>query len=179
MFRKLIPLTFLSLIVIQLVGFNVYFFNEKAKIKKQIKTYIKEGVPKNQMNTFLFSKNQFKQINWIKANKEFKIGENYYDIVWSKTNKNNEIILFCVNDKQETKLFQHLNTFLDKNLGKNNQTNSLAFVFQILNSPFVISDLNLPFYLIDFNEKKINYTFYTNSLSEGNYFIFLPPPNFC
>lgn len=163
----------------QLVGFDIYFYNEQAKIKKQLKTYLKEGVPKNQLKDFHFSKSEISALNWTKPNKEFKIGERFYDVVWRKNLETGKIYFQCVDDAQESQLFKNLAQYLDKNLGKQNHQSSLGFVFSVINTPLLLSEFHYEFAKPISDEKQQKISFYFQLLSEGYYSVTLPPPNIC
>jgi len=164
---------------VQLVEFDIYFYNEQAKIKKQLKTYLKEGVPKNQLKAFEFTKQEVSILNWTKPTKEFKIGNRFYDVVWRKNLETGKIYFQCVDDAQESILFKNLAQYLDKNLGEQNHRSSLGFVFSVLNTPLILSEFQYEISTPIFSEKQQKISFYFRLLSEGYFDITLPPQNIC
>ena len=175
MFRKVISILIICIFSIQLVGFTVYFFHEKAKISKQLKTYLKKGVPKNQLINFDFSKVQFQNLQWTKLKKEFKIEDRYYDIVWKKDHKG-RVILQCVDDQQESKLFKNLAFYLEKNITKKSQNNSIGFMFEIVNHPYIINEKTLLYSYLSVNEiSKVRF-YINNNLLCGHNTIPKQPP---
>jgi hypothetical protein len=175
MFRKLLPFVLLGLILFQLLGFTVYFSFEKAKIQKQLKSYLKEGVPKDQLKHFVFSATELKALNWIKRN-EFKIGENYYDVVWKKTDKNGLFNLECVDDKQETKLFKQLAHYVDFNLGNKQAGDPIKVWFSYLNQPLICNTSeNISF--VKINSFQTHYFAYSHFYEAVGQKIPSPPPN--
>jgi hypothetical protein len=176
MLRKVIPAFFLLVFFTQVLGFTVYFNHEKNKIRKELKTIIKEGVPENQLIKFKFTPKQFSKLNFIKK-KEFKIGENYYDIVFKSLDKKGNILLKCVNDKQETILFKNLTQNVNFNLGNEPNKSPLKIVFSIVEKPFLgntlIPKINLkPNYFLE-NKSFFSYSFFAKNRAIH---VDIPPP---
>lgn len=77
------------------------------KIRKEIKTLLKESVPENELCVITIPVKELKDIDWKRDGKEFKHNGTMYDIVRYKTEKD-VIHYYCVNDQQETQLFVYL-----------------------------------------------------------------------
>jgi hypothetical protein len=178
MFRKVIPAFFLLVFFTQVLGFTIYFNHEKSKIRKELKTIIKEGVPENQLIKFKFTAKQYSKLNFTKK-KEFKIGENYYDIVYSNTDKKGNILLKCVNDKQETILFKNLTQNVNFNLGNEPNKSPLKIVFSIVEKPYITNTFNtkINFKLKIYKEKKtkFSYSFFAKNRAIH---VDIPPPKY-
>lgn len=176
MLRKVLTILFLIVFLVQAIGFTFYFNFERNKIKKQLKTFIKEGVPKSQLKVFEFSQKEYSKLNFTKK-KEFKIGERFYDIVWKEKLKSGKLRLQCVDDRQETVLFKNLAFLVDDNLSKN--TNSpLKMVFSIIIKPMLINERTQLHTEACF-PKKIEHQFIYIEFISSNYpQLITPPPNF-
>jgi hypothetical protein len=176
MLKKIYTLFFLILVLTQIVGFNIFFNIEKLSIKQNLKSYLKKGVPENLMVKFEFSNEDFNKLNWIKPTKEFKIADKYYDVVWKKKLNKNKLLVLCVDDIQETRLFIHLAKFTTKNLSKENH-HSMGFVFELVKSPYVTNNLRAIFLKGVENSELDNVFRYIKNLSDGHFNITTPPPS--
>lgn len=127
---------FLLLILSNTFVFVGYFEYSQAKIKKQLKTHLKQGVNREALTDFEFSPSEIAALTWIKK-KEFKIGSNYYDIVWKKTLPNGKILLSCINDTQETQLFKHLTEKIQFALSDFPQEHPLKVVFSVVQQKYL------------------------------------------
>ena len=65
------------------LGSSVLFFWQLHKIRYQAEQEIKSGIQENLL-TFSFSSQTFKQLKWIKKNKEFRIDGKMYDVAYIK-----------------------------------------------------------------------------------------------
>ena len=108
----------------QIVGFLSYFKITQIKIRKEIKQVIKHNIPSNQLKVLYFSKEEEKQLIWIKSH-EFKYNGRLYDVI--KRTTNSEGVMFqCIDDRQETKLFERLSQATSYNLGHRSDNNPLS-----------------------------------------------------
>ena len=112
--RKFFQIGFLMLFTYQLVGFFAFFEIEHYLIRKQIKKAIKLSVPKNQLISFHFSEKESQHLKWVKPH-EFRLNGRFYDVVHKQKVKG--IWHYqCINDIQETKLFERLSSATAVNL---------------------------------------------------------------
>ncbi len=118
-------------------------------------------------------------LNWIKPNKEFKIGVKYFDVVWKKKLKNGSFSVQCVDDRQETKLFIHLTDFTNKNLNQQNKQSSLGLVFELVKTPYLIHQQSRILAILEFNALISSNFLYSKKINSGFYAIENPPPIFC
>lgn len=132
---------FLLLILGNTFLFVGYFEFTHAKIKKQLKTYLKQGVNLNELIDFEFSEKELSNLTWIKK-KEFKIGSNYYDIVWKKKLKSGKYLLSCVNDKQETILFQNLTEKVQFAMSDFPHEHPLKAIFSLVQQKYLPNQLD-------------------------------------
>lgn len=84
-------------------------------IRTRVKTSIKEGVPESDLHIIEFTSHN--DIPWTRENKEFKIDDQFFDIV--RVDSNNNLKFFCVNDVEETILFAKLDQYVNKHLNDN------------------------------------------------------------
>jgi hypothetical protein len=165
----------LVLMLSQTFGFVVYFENTKSKIRKEMKTRIKQGVPKEDLHDFEFTELEYKNLTWTKHD-EFKLGIEYYDVVWFEKLENGNIHVSCVNDKDETILFASLTQQVNFNLSDSKSNNPIRVVFTILQMPSI---LNSMLSRIDLrNEKLQKNSVFSYKENQSIEFIskFFPPP---
>ncbi len=102
-----------------LAGGFIAFELSKKQVKRSIKLKLKAGVPENELVTFNITSKQYKSLQWIKKDKEFKLGNEMFDVV-TRTEEMEQITLVCINDKQEAELFKQLDRLVDLNMGNTN-----------------------------------------------------------
>ncbi|MBL7941448.1 MAG: hypothetical protein JNM00_01695 [Flavobacteriales bacterium] len=103
----------LILICISLLGYFPVFQVLRFRARQEIKFLIKSGIPDQDLRKFEFNSDE--QIEWIKEGKEFKYGNQLFDVV-RQEEKPGAIVYWCLNDVQETKLFAQLNALAKRNL---------------------------------------------------------------
>ncbi len=121
--NKIIPFLLAIVLLWQGLGSFVYFQYERRDIRKEIKTRLKAGVPKEDLVEFRFSSLEFKQLEWRKSN-EFVWENHFYDIIEKQTNSHDSVVLKCISDKQEDKLFASLGMMVSSNLHKKHPDSS-------------------------------------------------------
>lgn len=85
----------------------------------QIKEDIECGIPESQLVHVVDNES----MTWLKKNKEFRIGNRFYDVFRVKVIAGKQTYL-CINDHEEEKLFEHLNDLADQKM--NNQKRSIS-----------------------------------------------------
>ncbi len=140
--KKIIFYLLFSIFIYQIGGYFIGFSIMKYSIKSEMKIKIKKSLNANEYQFFNFiiiSKE--KSFKWEESDKEFWYNGRIYDIV--KIEKSG--ILKCIDDIQEKKLFQNLesyvNDFFEKNSNgkKSMQTiNSLFFALFLPSKEIVI-----------------------------------------
>ena len=106
-----------------------------------MKHKIKSNIPQKSLHTIQFD--HYDEILWIREGKEFMLGDRLYDIV--KSDPNNPLTLYCIDDIQETKLFSHLTKEVNKQTQDPNQPlNKLAKV--LLDQAYHFEDFNTSYF---------------------------------
>lgn len=139
--------------VFNLCGYLVFFKVTQFKIRKEIKTILKKKVPEKDLHVISFSLKQVKDIDWEEKDKEFRHQGTMYDIV-KRRSTNDSIFYYCINDKQETRLFAHLDKLINKQLDNDKSPNGRAAknLFKVLSSIKYISNKNFSFITTDISE---------------------------
>lgn len=84
----------------------------KNQIRKEIKRYIKNQVPSNQLVVIQHTPETSQNFHWIHS-REFNYNGTMYDIVKVKVISDNLTEYHCVTDHQETILFRNLNKYIN------------------------------------------------------------------
>lgn len=104
--KKIIGAIFLTLILIfQFSGGQLLFHIQRSHIRREIKSQIKQGVPKGEMVHFRFSKSN-PNVHWHNDH-EFRFENRMYDVVDQESTADS-LFLQCITDDQETTLFAQL-----------------------------------------------------------------------
>ena len=115
---KRILFILLTLVFLFEIGGSVFIFKSKQYfIRKEIKTRIKNGVPENELHTFVFSLKQLESLEW-KHSREFRYGGMMYDIVRREVRDDGKHVLHCVSDKDEARLFVNLDRLTGRQMSK-------------------------------------------------------------
>jgi hypothetical protein len=120
----------------QLIGFFTYFEFSHYYVKKEIKGALKRTIPEDQRKLFYFTLDQEKSLEWIKSN-EFKLNGRYYDVI-ERTVSNGKVKLACIDDIQETQLFNRLSVRVASSISKGEGKIPISSWFQLLQQPFIL-----------------------------------------
>ncbi len=137
--RRIFSVLVLLIATWQIVGFFSYFEWEHYHNRKDIKKALKHSVPENQLKEFDFTNKEIKNLTWIKSH-EFKLNGRFYDVI-KKTPTKNGFHFKCIDDVQETALFQKLDESTAVNLNNSSSSSPLKHWLKLLKTPFV-SDFN-------------------------------------
>lgn len=113
----------LLVFLFNMTGVYILFKVEQTHIRKSIKHQIKANIPIDQLHKFVLSHSSYKELNWIRPNIEFRMGNDMYDIVHLVL-CGDSIQLQCVNDKEEAILFAKLDELLQKKMEQESNTPS-------------------------------------------------------
>jgi len=133
--RRIFSILILLIAIWQIVGFFTYFEWEHYHIRKDIKRALKHSVPENQLKNFDFTNKEIKNLTWIKSN-EFKLNGRFYDVI-ERTPTKNGFHFKCIDDFQETELFQKLEEFTAINMNNSSSSSPLKHWLKLLKTPFV------------------------------------------
>jgi hypothetical protein len=131
--RKFLLLGFIALLTYQFVGFFTFVEIEHYFIRKEIKKAIKLSVPENQLIKFQFTAKESQKLNWVKPH-EFRLNGRFYDVVHK--HKVNGIWYFkCIDDRQETALFEKLDFATADNLVNSSGQHPIHGWLKLMNEP--------------------------------------------
>lgn len=119
----------------QIIGFYSYFEWEHFNVRKNIKCALKQSVPESQLKSFYFTTQEIKNLTWIKSN-EFKLNGRFYDVI-ERIPTERGFHFKCIDDFQETKLFQRLEESTVINLNNSTSSSPLKHWLKLLKTPFV------------------------------------------
>ncbi len=100
-----------------LFGYFPAYKLAQYKIRKEMKAVLKQKIPANELIIFTIRADKLNSLHWTKKNKEFRHQDQMFDVV-SMENKDGLVYLRCINDRQESKLFAHLEEFVSKQMGQ-------------------------------------------------------------
>ncbi len=123
--KKAAAIFLLTIFLFNTVGYYVFFKAAQYKIKSEIKKELKSKLNENELTAIQFSSEEIAEIHWIEKGKEFIYNNQMFDIV-KKTNKNGITTYYCINDKQEKQLFQHLEEQVLKQIEQNKNSKNTS-----------------------------------------------------
>ncbi|MEI7594192.1 MAG: hypothetical protein WCK02_00475 [Bacteroidota bacterium] len=136
--KKIAAVCLLLIAFYSMLSFVVFKMQQFA-IYREVKRLVKTNVEESKLAHFEFSEKQFKQLDWEKPDKEFKLNGNMYDVIKKKIT-NGKIQLACIHDTQEEALIE---SYLDANnhqLNPNkNKTKNIKNISSRI-SPFLITE---------------------------------------
>ena len=172
--KKIISVFLLSIFLFNTVGYYVVFKVAQFEIKKEIKKEIKLGLKADDLKIIKFAHSEINTINWVEKGKEFIHLDQMFDIVKS-TSDDSFITFYCINDKQEKKLFENLETQILKVIenNKNSKENSSKESLNTFIKTYFFEELSLVLF-----QNSSEYRFNQNNelYSSANILIPTPPP---
>lgn len=143
MFKKTIAPLFLCIFLLNMTGTYIVFKIEQTFIRKSIKHQIKAGIPEDELHEFVLSEKAYEELDWVRPHKEFRFGDEMFDIVRAET-FGNTIYLHCVNDKEEALLFAQLEEITQKKMEQESRTpnSPITKVVKILKLVYIPFDSN-------------------------------------
>lgn len=164
---------FLALLCYQIIGFFTFIEIEHYFIRKEIKRAIKQAVPENQLIHFHFTQKESQKLNWVKSH-EFRLNGRFYDVVHKKMT--NGIWHFkCIDDIQETVLFEKLAFATAENLVNSPDQHPIHGWLKLINEPMEPTQMLKPF-LIDVIGFQVQNYFYQSPKRKQPYALVLGPP---
>src|SRR5690606_5063648 len=123
--RKLSGILFLLIMLFNLAGISIIFTFQKARIRREMKSHIKKGVPRDNLHVITFSHSRARNIHWTRKNKEFILQGEMYDVV-SSTRDSNYVHYYCLNDQEEKELFLQLDYLVQKKMKEDRRSGKNA-----------------------------------------------------
>lgn len=124
--KKLIAISFLSVIFINQLGYYCLHSLQQYQVRKEIRKAILASIPESELE--IISAND--KLEWEEEGKEFYLDGHMYDVVSTKL-LNGKTYYYCINDTKEKQLLDHL-----ANIVKSARRNSgKSFIkFQVIDS---------------------------------------------
>ncbi|MBL7962361.1 MAG: hypothetical protein JNM31_00825 [Flavobacteriales bacterium] len=98
------------------MGYLAHFEAKRKLIQRGIKDRIRKGVPKDELTHFIMPAAEWKALNWVKPEREFKLPNgNMYDVV-EVLQGTDTVDAWCIHDKAETVLFAGLKDHISRNM---------------------------------------------------------------
>ena len=172
--RRIFSVLVLLIATWQIVGFFTYFEWEHYHIRKDIKQVLKHSVPENQLKEFDFTNKEIKNLTWIKSH-EFKLNGRFYDVI-KKTPTKNGFHFKCIDDMQETALFQKLEESTAVNLNNSSSSSPLKHWLKLLKTPFDFNEVGVkPIICSITNIESCNFNYHFSIKRISQIPIYLPP----
>jgi hypothetical protein len=172
--RKFLLVGFVALLTYQFVGFFTFVEIEHFFIRKEIKKALKMSVPENQLISFHFTSRESKKLQWVKPH-EFRLNGRFYDVIQKRKVKG--VWHFkCIDDIQETTLFQKLDSYTAFNLVSNAPNHPVHGWLKLMNEPMEPVQA-FQYTCLCFNDAKSQVAFlYQNLYLSIDRSIAAPPP---
>lgn len=116
--KVLISYLLLSVFLFNTIGYIITFKVVQLQIKREVKRELKSKIKSSDLYAIRLSSTEYESLQWIEKEREFVLNGKMYDIVKTEY-KNGVIILSCIDDKQEKKLFANLEDHISKYISDN------------------------------------------------------------
>lgn len=113
------------------VGYYLIHVNLKNQIRKEIKRYIKNQVPDDQLVVISHTPETAGNFHWIHS-REFRYNGTMYDIVSVKIITDNVTEYHCITDHQETVLFKNLNKYVNSSMNSHKANSKAVNLLSLL-----------------------------------------------
>lgn len=171
--KKAILIGLIGVLFFNSAGYLIAYQVRRSVIRSEIKSQIKNKIPDNELVIITITKENSHQVDW-KEKHEFRYQGKMYDVVHSKQYNDGSIHYFCITDKQETELFNHLDELVTRQMKSDKQnrthkgfhfTSFLVYLEHISKYTIYLSGSGLIFHSLPVS--------YQSPANE----ILLPPPN--
>jgi len=172
--RKFIFIGFIALLTYQFVGFFTFVELEHYLIRKEIKKSLKLSVPENQLIKFHFTAKERQKLNWVKPH-EFRLNGRFYDVVYKQKVKG--IWYFqCIDDRQETALFEKIDFATANNLVNSSDQHPVHGWLKLMTDPMEpIQAFQYTHNSFDENKSQVHKEYLHHYISRA-YSLIVPPP---
>ncbi|MEN9997067.1 MAG: hypothetical protein RI922_57 [Bacteroidota bacterium] len=161
----------------QIIGFVSYFEFSHFKLKKEIKSLLKESVSKDELVYFRFSASELEQLTWLNKH-EFEFEGRYFDVVKQEKLDNGLYSFECLSDIHEKELFKQLEVSISCNLGNDKQPTSVSNWFKLIKLPFLSNNSIVAITLENKSKEKVHLSKYLKFFQSIYSEIDSPPPQF-
>ena len=161
----------------QIIGFVGYFEFSHFKLKKEIKSLLKKGVPKGDLVEFTFTASEINNLTWLKKN-EFQYQDSLYDVVYKTKHPNGITTFQCISDSQEKVLFARLGQTISNNLGDDDHQTPVSNWFKLIKLPYLSASEDITVVALKY-EVQIEFdNAYANFFQSISHSIDSPPPQY-
>lgn len=172
LFQKIISVTLLIALLFNTIGFYGSFVIMKNNARAEVKRILKENVPENELVQIFVSTAEIAFIHWTKEGKEFRFMDQMYDVVKSVF-KPDGVLLYCLHDAKESKLFEKLDYFIERHVADNPQNHKNTKKLM----GFSIKDFFYPEKLeLNISENTFNRNYFQHENQYLSPFLYLDPP---
>ncbi len=117
--KRIFSLVFISLYLYNIVGYLALFSVLQYQVRTEVRTILKAGVSDKELVRFAFPTSSLRggmnEIQWI-DDSEFRHDGKMYDVVHI-TAAHDTTYLLCMNDTQEKRLFENLDSHVQREMG--------------------------------------------------------------
>jgi hypothetical protein len=111
--KKAAAIFLLSIFVFDLVGYFPLYRLVQNEIRREVKHHLENGIPEEDLVHIAVPVSRTADMDWVRKDKEFRLNGMMYDVVRTETT-GDLISYYCLNDKQETRLFEGLDKLVQK-----------------------------------------------------------------
>ena len=115
--KKVVLIFLVFAFLFELTGTVFIFKISQYAIRKEIKKKIKAGLAQEDLVIFSFSDKELADLNW-EHSREFHFRGKMFDVV-RRSDKNDQHVLYCISDDQESRLFADLDNITSKKMNRN------------------------------------------------------------
>ena len=132
--KKILVISSLFIFLFQGIGMYFILNVRQNRIRKEMESSIINGIPEEKILIFTFNDEELEGLRWQRKS-EFQYEGKMYDVL-KTVHKDNKILLYCVLDKMESKIFSELIELIYRELsgkskhdGKSNSKSGISDQF--------------------------------------------------
>ena len=173
--KQILALISVFLLLLTTVYLPISLILERELVRKEVKQRIKEGIPDDELQTFIFTLEEYAELEWEKREKEFEWKGYMYDIVRVKK-QNNRLIVKAFKDLKETGVFADLERLISSELESSPNHSEKILVAGIVFDQNYYSDssIGIPNYM--YSKTSLIAIPYLNAYHSIDVEILSPPP---
>jgi len=166
--KKLLSILLVVVLFYSIIGFYLNFEIEQYWIKKEIKHYLINKLPEEELTIIKIPSKDYRKITWTEEGSEFRYNGNMFDVYKIKSTKDSSYY-YCFDDIKESTLLTHLDKLVKEQTDHTKSRNIQKK--QVFNYLFQATFTN-PKQI----EKSCQYTIYTTHYSSIFKDVLSPPP---